>query len=137
MSDKWIAWDEGTYPTTITFKLATAVTDDGEGGSATDLSDVTIPVRLKLVSQRQSAQVQEIFPGTNNTQALLLGWVGNESDHSTYKFPGPLRGWLDFPVGNATFSGRAGKIECQVQPFALDDQAELYGERFVARWSPE
>ncbi|MEM9264505.1 MAG: hypothetical protein AAGA46_03180 [Cyanobacteria bacterium P01_F01_bin.13] len=136
MSDKWIAWDEGTYPTTITFKLASGVTDDGEGGEASGLTDVDIAVRLKLVSQSKSAQVQQIFPGTNNTQVLLFGWVGTEADHTTATFPDSLRGWLDFPVGDATFSGRAGKIECQVQPFVDANVAAEYGERFCARWTP-
>lgn len=138
----WIAEDYGTQIGTITFELATAVTDDGEGGVASGVSSVKIPVRVKVISQGQDrARVLQVFPGTNSYQVLFSGWVGHKKDHKTYKFPPTLRNWQESPVGTFEYTDEdrnsySGKIEVNVQPFTIGDAASQIGERFDARFTP-
>lgn len=130
----WRAKDTGTYPTTITFQLATGITDDGEGGVASGLTEIKVHVRLKPISQSgQRQEANQVFPGTDSPRELLLGWV---NDPSAPTFPNALRGWLEFPVGDVEFAGQQGRIEVQVKSFAIPGAVEKIGERFIARWTP-
>lgn len=140
----WIAKDIGTQVGTITFQLPTAVTDDGEGGTVDGLSPLTIHVRIKVPSQGSSngSRLEEVFPGTNSHQNLLLGWVGTRKNHKVYKFPASLRNWPESPIGTLEYQDSdrnkyTGKIEVRVQPFAVEDAAKKIGERFEARFTPD
>ena len=126
----------GLYVTSIVVQLPTGITDNAEGGSADGLTAVTVPCRVKIAGQRSSGQVLNAFPGTDSGYTLLLGWCGTEADPTNNTFPNSLRGWPEFPTGEMTLNGIAGKVEFQVQPFAVADAIDKIGERFVARWRP-
>lgn len=129
----WIAKNIGSYPTEITFKLATAITDDGEGGTATGTEDLVIPVRLTPVSgQGEAARIiEQDFPGASNYQYVFYGWV---NDSTNYKFPAALRKQRR-PIGECEIEVGEGRIECSVSGVVLEMAAKKIGEKFTAIWT--
>ena len=131
----WIADNTGAITTDITFKLATSVIDDGEGGSPGGTTDVVVKVRLVPV-QRLADVVginETLFPGSPNYRYVFTGWV---NDPASYTFPDNLR-HQGRAEGTCTLQNRVGRIECSISAFPTEDAASMIGEKFTAGWTPD
>ena len=130
----WCATDEGAIAVDVTFKLATAVTDDGEGGSADGTSDIVIPVRLVPIQRLGDVAGinEQTFPGSPTYSYVFNGWVNDSTD---YLFPDSLR-HQGRVIGAATLQNRPGRIECSIGAFPIKEAAEMIGEKFTAGWVP-
>ena len=131
----WCATNEGALTTDITFKLATAVTDDGEGGVASGTTDIVIPVRLVPVQRLGDVAGinEQVFPGSPTYQYVFNGWV---NDPQSYTFPDSLR-HQGRVQGTCTLQNRAGRIECSISAFPIMEAAAMIGEKFTAGWTPD
>ena len=129
----WCATNEGAIVTKITFQLATAITDDGEGGDATGVSSIVIPARLVPISGQNevSRVIENDFPGENTYDYVFYGWV---NDRLKYKFPKELR-QQKRPVGTCELPDMGGgRIQCNVG-IAIEGAAKMIGEKFTALWT--
>ncbi|MEO1390221.1 MAG: hypothetical protein AAFV85_23050 [Cyanobacteria bacterium J06634_6] len=123
----------GGYETKITFRLATAVTDDGEGGDASSTGNLVIPVVLTPVSgQGEAARVvEQQFPGSSAYQYVFYGWI---FDRKNYTFPKALRRQRR-PIGECELAVGKGRIECSIGAFPIEISARRIGEKFTAIWT--
>lgn len=123
----------GAYQTEVVFRLATSITDDGEGGDADGTSALTIPIRLSPVSGRGEAAriVEQQFPGSSTYQEVFYGWVDDRRKH---KFPKELR-LQKRPIGECKLEVGNGRLECSIGGAPLDVAAKKIGEKFVAIWT--
>ena len=124
----WIARELGSTVANITFQLATAITDDGEGGDASGTSNIIIPVRL--VTRNVGSNDEQQFPGANQYSYLFWGWV---NDRNNPTFPNSLR-HQDRPIGEVTLQDRPGRIQCWIDASPNQDAACRIGEKFMAGW---
>ena len=123
----------GSYQTTVTFRLATAITDDGEGGDASGTGAVAIPIRLVPVSgQAEAARIVENqFPGTSTYTSVFYAWVDDTQD---YKFTPELRKQRR-PIGECELPSGVGRLECSIGDFPIEIAANEIGEKFTALWT--
>ena len=122
----------GAYQTTVTFRLATAITDDGEGGDASGTSSLTIPIRLAPVSgQNEVVRIREQFPNAGAYQSTFYGWV---DDKRKYTFPAELRK-QDELVGECETPKGKGRLMVAVADFPIEVAAKKIGEKFTAVWT--
>ena len=135
MNPNWIAENVGALVTDITFKLATAVTDDGEGGIAAGTGNIVIPVRLSPVTRLGDVAGinDQQFPGSPTYSYVFNGWA---NDPDNYQFPDSLR-QQGRVIGEASLQGRTGRIECSIPTFPVPGAAEAIGEKFTAGWAPD
>lgn len=123
---------EGAYQTEVSFRLATAVSDDGEGGLADSTSALIIPIRLSPVYDHSAARiVEQQFPGASAYQYVFYGWVDDTRD---YKFPSELRREKR-PIGECTLEAGDGRLECSIGAFPIEGAAKEIGEKFAAIWT--
>ncbi len=129
----WIAKNTGATAVDITFRLARAISDDGEGGAPSGSSSLVIPVRLVPITGANDANniIQNQFPGANTYDYLFWGWI---NDRRNYKFPKELR-QQQRPIGECTLPDLgSGRIECSIGLYN-PTAAQKIGEKFTAIWT--
>ena len=119
----------GTVQGTLTFQIATAVTDD-DGGLVTGTSAVTVPVRFNnITTPREIANVRESnFAGDTQYQVFLRAWV---DDPANPTFPAAVAE-QGTPEGTLTYTARGkeytGRCRVSLSPFPIPDAARKIGE---------
>lgn len=129
----WLAKEYGATVVDITFRLATTVTDDGEGGEASGTTPLVIPVRLVPISGSNDINriIENDFPGSSTYDYLFWGWV---NDRRRYKFPKELR-QQKRPIGECELPDLGdGRIECSIG-LVNELAAQKIGEKFTCLWT--